>query len=157
VPFVEFPGFPTKTDGKSDISRVALVALKEFLPLRSRNSGELGEIRMNAQPLAQHIFDVEKRRAARDAVSIRAALHEPGEDSHEILVGNLSPFGFMAISPTAYREGTLVRLNLPLIGEVNARIVWSLSDRIGAEFIRPFDANGYRQKLDSTPHQAHND
>ncbi|WP_299327807.1 PilZ domain-containing protein [Parasphingopyxis sp.] len=112
---------------------------------------------MSAQPLAQHIFDVEKRRAARDAVSIRAALHEPGEDGHEILVGNLSPFGFMAISPKAYREGTLVRLDLPLIGEVNARIVWSLSDRIGAEFIRPFDARGYRQLLDSTPHKAQND
>ncbi|MGP1282741.1 MAG: PilZ domain-containing protein [Parasphingopyxis sp.] len=112
---------------------------------------------MSAQPLAQHIFDVEKRRAARDAVSIRAALHEPGADSHEILVGNLSPFGFMAISPKAYREGTLVRLDLPLIGEVNARIVWSLSDRLGAEFIRPFDARGYRQLLDSTPHKAHND
>ena len=112
---------------------------------------------MNAQPLAQHIFDAEKRRAARDAVSIRAALHEPGEDRHEILVGNLSPFGFMAISPHSYREGTLVRLDLPLIGEVNARIVWSLSDRIGAEFIRPFDARGYRELLDSTPLAAQND
>lgn len=112
---------------------------------------------MNAQPLAQHIFDVEKRRAARDAVSIRAALHEPSADSHEILVGNLSPFGFMAISPCGYREGTLVRLDLPLIGEVNARIVWSLSDRIGAEFIRPFDARGYRELLDTTPQKAGND
>ncbi|MFN2259315.1 MAG: PilZ domain-containing protein [Parasphingopyxis sp.] len=106
---------------------------------------------MAAQALAQHIFDVEKRRAERDAVSIRAMLHEPGEDGHEIMVGNLSPFGFMAVSPTQYREGTLVRLQLPLIGEVNARIVWSLSDRVGAEFIRPFDARGYREMLDSTP------
>ncbi|MBC2777736.1 PilZ domain-containing protein [Parasphingopyxis marina] len=112
---------------------------------------------MSAQPIAQQIFDVEKRRAARDAVSIRASLHEPSEEGHEILVGNLSPFGFMAISPKAYREGTLVRLNLPLIGEVNARIVWSLSDRIGAEFIRPFDARGYRALLDSTPNKAQND
>ena len=113
---------------------------------------------MAAQALAQHIFDVEKRRAQRDAVSVRAKLHEPGEEAHEILVGNLSPFGFMAISPVAYREGTLVRLDLPLIGEVNARIVWSLSDRIGAEFIRPFDARGYRELLDSKPVQrAQND
>ena len=104
-----------------------------------------------AQPLAQHIFDVEKRRTERDAVSIKASLHEPGKDGHEIIVGNLSPFGFMAVSPKSYREGTLVRLDLPLIGEVNAKVVWSLSDRIGAEFIRPFDARGYRQLLDSTP------
>lgn len=110
-----------------------------------------------AQPLAQHIFDVEKRRAERDAVSIKATLHEPGEDGHEIMVGNLSPFGFMAVSPKSYREGTLVRLNLPLIGEVNAKIVWSLSDRIGAEFIRPFDARGYRELLDSTPGSPQND
>lgn len=110
-----------------------------------------------AQPLAQHIFDVEKRRAERDAVSIKATLHEPGEDGHEIMVGNLSPFGFMAVSPQSYREGTLVRLNLPLIGEVNAKIVWSLSDRVGAEFIRPFDARGYRELLDSTPGAAQND
>lgn len=112
---------------------------------------------MSAQPLAQHIFDIEKRRAAREAVSIRATLHEPGKDGHEIIVGNLSPFGFMAISPQGYREGTLVRLDLPLIGEVNARIVWSLSDRIGAEFIRPFDVRGYRQMLDTTPTRPTND
>jgi hypothetical protein len=112
---------------------------------------------MGAQPLAQHLFDVEKRRAARDAVSIRAALHEPGEESHEILVGNLSPFGFMAITPQAYREGTLVRLDLPLIGEVNAKVVWSLSDRIGAEFVRPFNVKSYRAMLDASPPAALND
>ncbi len=112
---------------------------------------------MSAQPLAQHIFDVEKRRAARDAVSIKAKLHEPGKDGHEILIGNLSPFGFMAISPRTYREGTLVRLDLPMIGEVNAKIVWSLSDRVGAEFIRPFDARGYRELLESAPNKAEND
>lgn len=113
---------------------------------------------MATQPLAQHIFNVEKRRAARNAVSIRAELHEPGEEAHEIIVGNLSPFGFMAISPVAYREGTLVRLHLPMINEVNARIIWSLSDRIGAEFIRPFDARGYRELLDSRPvRHAEND
>ena len=106
---------------------------------------------MGAQPLAQHIFDVEKRRTEREAVSIQATLHEPNEEPHEILVGNLSPFGFMAISPVQYREGTLVRLHLPMIGEVNGKIAWSLSDRIGAEFIRPFDARGYRALLDSSP------
>ena len=58
---------------------------------------------MSAQPPAQHIFDVEKRRAACDAVSTRAALHELGTDSHEILGYNLTPFGFMAISPEGYR------------------------------------------------------
>lgn len=109
---------------------------------------------MGAQPLAQHIFDVEKRRAERDAVSIKAELHEPNEEAHEVLIGNLSPFGFMAISPVGYREGTLVRLQLPMIGEVNARIVWSLSDRIGAEFIRPFDVRGYRELLDASPRRA---
>lgn len=109
---------------------------------------------MGSQPLAQHIFDVEKRRAERDAVSIRAELHEPNQEPHELLIGNLSPFGFMAISPQAYREGALVRLRLPMIGEINAKIVWSLSDRIGAEFIRPFDVRGYRELLDSTPRRA---
>lgn len=112
---------------------------------------------MGAQPLAQHIFDVEKRRAERDAVSIKAELHESGKEGHEVLIGNLSPFGFMAISPESYREGTLVRLELPMIGAVNAKIVWSLSDRIGAEFIRPFDARGYRELVDSTPRRAVND
>ncbi len=112
---------------------------------------------MGVQPLAQHIFDVEKRRNAREAVSIRAELHEPGKDAHEILVGNLSPFGFMAITPKSYRENTLVRLDLPMIGAVNAKIVWSLTDRIGAEFVRPFDARGYRALLDSSPLKAEND
>lgn len=112
---------------------------------------------MSAQPLAQHIFDVEKRRAERDAVSLRGELHEPGADAHEILIGNLSPFGFMAISPVDYLQGDLVRLHLPMIGEVNARIVWSLNDRIGAEFIRPFDARGYRAMLERAPPEALND
>lgn len=112
---------------------------------------------MSAQPLAQHIFDIEKRRAERDAVSIRGALHAPNAEPHEVLLGNLSPFGFMAISTVEYPEGALVRLHLPMIGEVNARIVWSLSDRIGAEFIRPFDARGYRALLDAAPPEARND
>ena len=109
---------------------------------------------MAARPLAQHIFDVEKRRAERDSVSIEAELHESGESLHSVLVGNLSPFGFMALSNRKYQEGTLVRLHLPLLGEVNARIVWALADRIGAEFIRPFDVRGYRQMLDESPDHA---
>ncbi|MBC7986677.1 MAG: PilZ domain-containing protein [Sphingomonadaceae bacterium] len=112
---------------------------------------------MAAQALAQHIFDVEKRRSERDAVSLRGSLHEPGAEPHEILIGNLSPFGFMAISTIDYLEGDLVRLHLPMIGEVNARVVWSLNDRIGAEFIRPFDARGYRAMVDSAPPEALND
>ncbi len=110
---------------------------------------------MGAQPLPADVFDIEKRRAERDAVSIKAELHEVGEEAHEIMVGNLSPFGFMAISPKPYQEGALVRLHLPMMGEVNAKIAWSLSDRIGGEFIRPFDARKYRALLDSSPRSEH--
>jgi hypothetical protein len=46
-------------------------------------------------------------------------------------------------------KGTIVRLMLPRLGQVSARVMWSLGGRLGAEFIKPLDSYAYTAMLNA--------
>jgi hypothetical protein len=71
------------------------------------------------------------RSEPRYAARLEAELQRDDAPQLTISVGNVSPSGFMALTPEPLRAGTPVRLVLPVGDPVDAQVVWSLNDRIG--------------------------
>lgn len=69
---------------------------------------------------------------------------QPGEQAliqgyhgGDVVIVDLSESGFKAIAPSHIPSKSLVRLKVPGLGIVLARIVWSRAGVIGGEFINP--------------------
>lgn len=95
---------------------------------------------------------IESRRAARDLVSFRASLEGHGAVRGQLLMVDISPFGFMARTPATFDRGELVTVRLPVLGGVRARVVWSLAGRVGAEFVDAIEPSRYATLLAHAPH-----
>lgn len=95
---------------------------------------------------------IETRRAPRDLVSFRASLEGHSAVRGQLLMVDLSPFGFMARTPATLERGEVVTIRLPVIGAVRARVVWALAGRVGAEFIEAIAPAPYAQLLARAPH-----
>lgn len=101
-----------------------------------------------AMPLAQHIFKVNQRRAERDEICIEIRLRRkspPVSPPNPALLLNLSPLGFMVRTDMTIIDGSMVSIELPIIGEVKARSIWSMEQNLGAEFLKPIDPHSYGQ------------
>lgn len=81
----------------------------------------------------------EDRRAVRGEVSVTTTMRALGYHGIDVVVRNISTLGFMAESPDAFPVGAYVRLRLPGLGAVHARVVWAEAGRIGAEFCNPVE------------------
>ena len=101
--------------------------------------------------LAQHVFNVERRRAEREQVFYRTTLRLEGERHVPVELVNLSRTGFMARTQAALSEEMRLHIPLPVTGELSARVVWSLGGRIGAEFRNAIDPATYFTLLASLP------
>lgn len=89
----------------------------------------------------------EDRREDRDEVHHRTrAIHVDGRVL-QLLVVNISPSGFMARCEAAAAEGDTLRITLPGVGVLPARIRWSLGGRIGCELDRPIRLADYYELL----------
>ena len=97
-------------------------------------------------------FNIEHRRAERVEVSFRSVLRH-GAKSVRVHVVDISPLGLCARWERCDSAG-LVKISLPFIGPVAARIVWVLGGRIGAEFIEPIDLAQYHNMLAAAPRQS---
>jgi len=91
----------------------------------------------------------EVRRAPRDEVALPTRMHTQDQLSADVLLVNISPFGFMVREYGATPKGAIVRLALPRLGQVAAKVVWSLGGRVGAEFIKPIDSYAYTAMLNA--------
>ncbi len=96
-------------------------------------------------PLAQHLFDVDRRRSERDEVSLHTLMLPLGGQAAAVTLVNLSRLGFMARSETMLNEGARIQVELPLVGAVRARIVWSFGNALGGEFAQPIGEQDYHQ------------
>ena len=67
----------------------------------------------------------------------------------DVLLVNISTLGFMVREYGQTPKDSIVRLALPRLGQVSARVVWSLGGRVGAEFIRPIDDYAYMAMLNA--------
>lgn len=91
----------------------------------------------------------EQRRAQRDEVALPTRMFSQDHQGSDVLLVNISPFGFMVREYGETPKGAIVRLALPRLGQVSARVVWSLGGRVGAEFIKPIDNYAYMAMLNA--------
>jgi hypothetical protein len=91
----------------------------------------------------------ELRRAERDEVFLRTTIAHAGRRNIEAHLVNISALGFMVRTIVPIAVGEQVLIVLPIVGEVGARVAWSMAGRIGAEFAEPFSAAEYPRLLDA--------
>jgi len=91
----------------------------------------------------------EQRRSPRDEVALPTRMYTQDLRASDVLLVNISQHGFMVREYGSTPKGTIVRLALPRLGQVTARVVWSLGGRVGAEFIKPIDSYAYMAMLNA--------
>lgn len=79
----------------------------------------------------------EARRAPRAEVAVRTVLRALGTHGHPAVVRDLSASGFMAETDQDFIPGETARLQLPDIGFISARVVWSGGGKVGGAFDQP--------------------
>jgi hypothetical protein len=97
---------------------------------------------MGAVPttLASRVFAVDRRSSDRVDVAIWARVRVQGQPEHPARIGNISSSGFMAMTPCPIYDYAPMLVDLPRIGWVKATALWSMGDRIGAEFEQLLDS-----------------
>ena len=101
-------------------------------------------------PAADDNLDfAEQRRAPRDEVALPTRMFTQDHQGSDVLLVNISPLGFMVREYGETPKGAIVRLALPRLGQVSAKVVWSLGGRVGAEFIKPIDHYAYTAMLNA--------
>ena len=102
------------------------------------------------QPLQKPVEDpAELRRAPRDEFALPTRMIDAQNRAADVLLVNISPLGFMVREYGSTEKGAIVKLQLPRLGDVPAKIVWSLGGRIGAEFLSPIDQYAYTAMLNA--------
>ncbi|WP_232833992.1 MULTISPECIES: PilZ domain-containing protein [unclassified Sphingomonas] len=89
----------------------------------------------------------QERAEPRDEVHHRTRARLVDGRTISVLVVNLSPGGLMLRSDAAVSVGEWVRVQLPVIGEVQAAVRWALGGRIGCQLERGVPANRYHAVL----------
>jgi hypothetical protein len=67
----------------------------------------------------------------------RPAMRALGYDGVDVIVGKISEHGFLAETDEAFPPEAFVRLKLPGVGSVYARIVSAKPGRVAGEFVTP--------------------
>lgn len=79
------------------------------------------------------------RQSERIAVDQPARLHPNQWSSLEVRVLDCSEKGFRAACDAAVPRGSVVRLEVPAIGTVDAQVEWRRGGQFGARFLAPID------------------
>ena len=87
------------------------------------------------------------RQVQRDAVEFDAMLRAADGTTIDVRVVNLSARGFMARTEASFAIDAPIRITLPRVGALDARIAWTLGGRIGAQFILPLAPDRYDDLL----------
>ncbi len=90
-----------------------------------------------AEPLAAHIAQINRRRAAREDIQADTLMTDREGRLSGVRLLNLSEDGFMAITDVDQCEREPIRVDMPVVGWMRADIVWVLGERIGATFREP--------------------
>jgi hypothetical protein len=79
----------------------------------------------------------DRRRKERFAVEPAAPIIIQGYHGGDIVIVELSEAGFKAQAATHIPPKSIVRLKVPGLGTVVARIIWSRNGVVGGEFVNP--------------------
>jgi len=100
-------------------------------------SAALAQLRLNDRLAKRHRLEIE--------TTIRET------DGPEVLcrIDNISALGFSGFTAKPLPVPGDVVIHVPIIGDVEARLIWNRQGRIGGEFIRTIDADGMVKALKS--------
>ncbi len=90
--------------------------------------------------LASHIATLERRKALRTDITIYTYVQLPNGKQVPIEIVNASAGGVMARASALVPEGTSVKIELPNMGWVTAKTVWSFGEQHGFSFDTPLDS-----------------
>jgi PilZ domain len=92
------------------------------------------------------------RVTARESIFLNASVHFEGEMSmHHVRVRNISAGGIMIDSAVQRTIGSNVVVKIKNIGDVEGRVAWFTSGKMGINFKRSIDPQRARQKLPVAP------
>ena len=98
----------------------------------------------STQPtLAARMFAADRRRTSRIDVSIWGLIRIRDQTEHPVRISNISQTGFLVITSASMPDHTEFQIELPKIGWLTARSLWSLGNRVGGQFEPAIDLDRY--------------
>lgn len=91
---------------------------------------------------------VEQRRAARHAVSHPTIAEHRHLGDIKTHIVNISANGFMTEGDMPLAKGERITVRLPVIGRIEAHLIWSLGGRAGFQLERVIRLNEFNQMID---------
>lgn len=86
--------------------------------------------------LGAQLSVTEQRRAARHPVNIRVAAEHRRLGDVMLDITNISIHGFMVGNKVELGRGERVTIRLPVVGRIEAHVIWVTDDRTGFQFER---------------------
>lgn len=80
--------------------------------------------------------DMDLRRAARHRADHKVIAESRLRGDQNIHIVNVSAHGFMIDNNPGYERGERVELRLPIIGRIEALVIWTVEQRAGFQFER---------------------
>ncbi|WOK35533.1 PilZ domain-containing protein [Sphingomonas sp. C3-2] len=91
-----------------------------------------------------------QRRATRENILVSTTMRASGNHGVDIVIRNISSLGFMAETNGEFEADQRVRVRLPALGTIIARIVWVKDEQFGAEFAEEVELSKLRAILAAT-------
>lgn len=79
---------------------------------------------------------IDARKAARHSLDHHVVAQHPRLGEIGLSINNISASGFMATDVPMLRKGDRVAMRLPVIGWIEAHLVWASAERAGFQFER---------------------
>ncbi|MGN7999864.1 PilZ domain-containing protein [Sphingomonas sp. NFR04] len=89
------------------------------------------------------LASADDRLVHRDEVEHRTRAVGPDARPVAFLIVNVSPQGLMARCEAPFEAGDLLRIQLPVVGEIGAEVRWALGGRVGCQFLQPIASADY--------------
>jgi hypothetical protein len=88
--------------------------------------------------------ELARRTVARDTIELQTLVRGDAFGTVRARLADMSPYGCQArLAGTLWAPGERIFVLLPLIGEIEARIMWGLKGLFGCKFDSPIDADIY--------------
>lgn len=80
--------------------------------------------------------EMDLRRAARHRAEHKVIVESKQHGDQQLRIVNISAHGFMVEDNTLFQRGDRVELRLPVVGRIEAHLIWSVENRAGFQFER---------------------
>jgi hypothetical protein len=98
--------------------------------------------------------DMNLRRAARHRSNYKVIAESRRHGDQYIHIVNISAQGFMIDNNPGYERGERVELKLPIVGRIEALVIWTVAQRAGLQFERVLRFPDFLVLLDEIGHTS---